>query len=276
MVKTRKTILPRFRIALPGLGVIGAVLVFLPAVVALTAPYLAPYDPQAPDVSMILMPPSHTHLLGTDELGRDLLSRMIFGSRISLSVGFVSVGIMLLIGVTFGSVAGYYGGWVDSLTMRFVDIMLCLPTFFLILAIIAFVSPSIWAIMAVIGATGWMDVARLVRAEFLSLKEREFTLAARAQGARDTTIILRHILPNALTPVFVAAVLGVAGAILTESALSFLGLGVQPPTPSWGNILTSGKDVVVTAWWVSLFPGLAILGTVLGFNLLGEALREGL
>ena len=266
---------PRARTNL-GFGILGGILVFLPAIVAVSAQFLAPYDPQTPDVTVILMPPSPSHLLGTDELGRDLFSRLLYGSRISLSVGFVSVGIMLIIGVTLGSVSGYYGGWVDSLIMRFVDIMLCLPTFFLILAIIAFVTPSILAIMAVIGATGWMDVARLVRAEFLTLKEREFTLAAKAQGAPDLTIILRHILPNALGPVFVAGVLGVAGAILTESALSFLGLGVQPPTPSWGNILTSGKDVMVTAWWVSLFPGLAILGTVLGFNLLGESLREGL
>lgn len=258
------------------LGIIGAILVVLPALVALAAPVLSPYDPQAPNVHSILMPPSSAHLLGTDELGRDLLSRMIWGSRISLSVGFVSVGIMLLIGVTVGSLAGYYGGWTDSLLMRTVDIMLCIPTFFLILTVIAFVSPSIWAIMAVIGATGWMDVSRLVRAEILSVKQRDFIAAARVQGIPDLPIILRHILPNAVSPVLVAAVLNVAGAILTESALSFLGLGVQPPTPSWGNILTAGRDVVVTAWWLSLFPGLAILATVMGFNLLGEALRESL
>jgi len=258
------------------LTIVGVIFVLLPAIAGLLAPLISPYDPQIPDVTRILMPPSQDHLLGTDELGRDLLSRMIWGSRISLSVGFIAVGIMLLIGTTVGSIAGYYGGWIDSLLMRFVDIMLCLPTFFLILTVIAFVTPSLWAVMAVIGATGWMDVARLVRAEILSLREREFILAVRAQGLRDPRIIFRHILPNALSPVMVAGILGVAGAILTESALSFLGLGVQPPTPSWGNILTAGKDVVVTAWWLSLFPGISILTTVLGFNLVGEAIKESL
>jgi peptide/nickel transport system permease protein len=160
--------------------------------------------------------------------------------------------------------------------MRFVDLMLCFPTFFLILAVIAFLEPSIWNIMVVIGATGWMGVARLVRAEFLSLKEREFVLSARALGASDLRIIFRHILPNSLAPVLVSATLGVAGAILTESALSFLGIGIQPPTPSWGNILTGGKDNLEIAWWLSLFPGLAILITVMGYNLLGEGIRDAL
>ncbi|HZK14343.1 MAG TPA: ABC transporter permease, partial [Desulfobaccales bacterium] len=175
-----------------------------------------------------------------------------------------------------GALAGYYGGWVDSALMRLVDLMLCFPTLFLILAVIALLGPSIWNIMAVIGFTGWMGVARLVRAEFLSLREREFVTAARALGAGDTRLILRHMLPNALAPVMVSATLGVAGAILTESALSFLGLGVMPPTPSWGNILTAGKDNIEIAWWLSVFPGLAILVTVMSYNLLGEGIREAI
>jgi peptide/nickel transport system permease protein len=172
--------------------------------------------------------------------------------------------------------AGYYGGWVESAVMRFVDMMLCFPTFFLILAVIALLEPSIINIMAVIGLTSWMGVARLVRAEFLTLKERDFVAAARSLGARDARIIFRHILPNAMAPVLVAATLGVAGAILTESGLSFLGLGVQPPDASWGNILNDGKAHIEIAWWLSVFPGLAILVTVLGYNLLGEGIRDAL
>jgi peptide/nickel transport system permease protein len=191
-------------------------------------------------------------------------------------VGFVAVGLATLIGVLVGATAGYYGGWVDLVLMRFVDLMLCFPSFFLILAVIALLEPSIWNIMVVIGVTGWMGVARLVRAEFLSLKEREFVVAARALGASDARLIFRHLLPNALAPVMVSATLGVAGAILTESALSFLGLGVQPPTPSWGNILTAGKDNIEIAWWLSVFPGLAILITVMSYNLLGEGIREAI
>jgi peptide/nickel transport system permease protein len=184
------------------------------------------------------------------------------------------VGIATALGLLVGLLSGFYGGWVDAVLMRFVDMMLCFPTFFLILSVIAFLEPSIWNIMAVIGLTGWMGVARLVRAETLSLKERDFVAAARAQGAGDARIIFRHVLPNTLAPILVAATLGVAGAILTESALSFLGIGVQPPTPSWGNILTAGKDNIEYAWWLSLFPGLAILVTVLGYNLLGEGIRD--
>jgi peptide/nickel transport system permease protein len=258
------------------LSVAGAVTVALLMSVALLAPLISPYDPTAIDVHDVLSPPSIRHPLGTDDLGRDVLSRIIWGSRISLSVGFVAVGISIAIGVIVGAMAGYYGGAVDSLLMRFVDIMLTIPTFFLILAVIAVVEPSIGTIMVVIGITSWMGVARLVRAEFLTLKERDFVLAARASGVNNRGIIFRHILPNALSPVFVAATLGVANAVLVEAALSFLGLGVQPPNPSWGNILTVGKDNIEVAWWLSLYPGLAILVTVLSYNLMGEGLRDSL
>lgn len=258
------------------LTLFGGVVVLLLFIVALAASILPIHDPYSIDADAVLQAPSLRHPFGTDELGRDVFSRAIYGARISLWVGFVSVGIAIVIGTSLGSVAGYYGGWVDALIMRFVDVMLCFPTFFLILAVIAFLEPNIGTIMAIIGLTGWMGVCRLVRAEFLSLKERDFVQSARALGVGNRRIIMRHILPNSLTPVMVAAILGIAGAILTESALSFLGIGVQPPTPSWGNILTSGKDNIQIAWWLSLFPGLAILITVLSYNLLGEGLRDAL
>lgn len=281
------------------LAAAGGVIVVLMFFVAVFAPFISPYNPDDIDRRHILESPSLKHPLGTDDLGRDVLSRMILGSRISLSVGFVAVGIATLIGIFLGAISGYYGGWVDRIIMRFIDIMLTIPTFFLILAVIAFIDPNIWSssaipgwirdslrvilidpnimnIMIVIGLTSWMGVARLVRAEVLSLKEREFVLAARALGTGDMNIIFRHIMINSMAPVFVSAVLGIAGAVLVESALSFLGIGVQPPVPSWGNILTLGKDNIEIAWWLSAFPGLAILITVLSYNLVGEGLRDAL
>ncbi|ABK99621.1 oligopeptide ABC transporter permease [Pelobacter propionicus] len=256
------------------LALAGGCVVLLLFVVSLLAPLIVPSDPNAIDAWHVLSPPSWQHWFGTDELGRDVLSRMIYGSRISLKVGFVAVGIAVSIGTLVGLVSGYYRGLVDSCLMRMVDIMLCFPAFFLILAVITFLEPSIWYIMMVIGLTGWMGVARMVRAETLSIREMDYITAARCIGCSDLRIIFRHILPNTLSPVLVSATLGVAGAILTESALSFLGIGVQPPTPSWGNILTSGKDYIEFAWWLSFFPGLAILVTVLAYNLLGEGIRD--
>jgi peptide/nickel transport system permease protein len=256
--------------------VAGLMVVVLLFCVALLANYLAPYPPDRIDTTAILEGPSYEHYLGTDVLGRDVLSRIIHGAGVSLSVGFVAVGISTLIGILLGSVAGYYGGAVDRIVMRFVDVMLCFPSFFLILAVIAFIGPSIWNIMIVIGVTSWMGVTRLVRAEFLSLRERDFVQAAISQGAGDLRIIFLHILPNALAPVLVSATLGVASAVLLESGLSFLGIGVQPPDPSWGNMLTEGKDNIEIAWWLSVYPGLAILITVMGYNLLGEGIRDTL
>ncbi|MBI4849493.1 MAG: ABC transporter permease [Nitrospirae bacterium] len=258
------------------LAITGGVVVFVLFFIASFANLVSPYDPNDIDRKHILEAPSVSHPLGTDDLGRDVLSRMIFGSRISLSVGFVAVGIATIIGMIVGAISGYYGGWTDRVIMRVIDIMLSIPTFFLILAVIAFIGPGIWNIMIVIGLTSWMGVARLVRAEFLSLKEREFVLAARALGASDMRIIFRHIMVNSMAPVFVSAVLGVASAILVESALSFLGIGIQPPVPSWGNILTLGKDNIEIAWWLSVFPGVAILITVLSYNLVGEGLQDAL
>lgn len=257
-------------------ALIGGMIVVAVLGVALFAPFLSPYDPNRIEIEKILQPPGASHLFGTDPLGRDVLSRVVWGARVSLLVGFVAVGIAIGVGIVIGAIAGFYGGRVDLFLMRLVDIMLSVPSFFLILAVIAILEPSIWNIMIVIGLTGWMGVARLVRGQFLALREMDYVAAARALGASDFRLIFRHILPNALSPVYVAAVLGVAGAILTESALSFLGLGVQPPRPSWGSILTAGKDNIEIAWWLSVFPGLAIFMTVLGYNLLGEGLRDAL
>jgi len=254
----------------------GASIVISLFVLSLLAPYLAPYALDELDAYHVLLPPSMAHWLGTDELGRDVLTRIIYGARISLLVGFVSAGIAIIIGAIAGLFAGYYGGWVDQVIMRFVDIMLCFPTFFLILAVIALLEPSILYIMIIIGLTGWMEVTRLVRAEVLSLRERDFILAARGLGASDIRIIFRHILPNSMSPILVSATLRVSGAILIESSLSFLGIGVQPPVPSWGNMLTAGKDYLEFAWWLSLFPGIAILVTVIAYNLVGEGLRDAL
>lgn len=256
------------------LTVAGGLVIVLFFLVAAFPALFTSQNPDRIDVATILQPPSAAHPLGTDDLGRDVLSRVVYGARVSMKVGFVAVGIATSVGLVIGLLSGFYGRRVDAVLMRFVDIMLCFPTFFLILSVIAFLSPSIVNIMVVIGLTGWMGVARLVRAETLSIKERDFVAAARAQGAGTLRIVFRHILPNALAPILVAATLGVAGAILTESALSFLGIGVQPPTPSWGNILTVGKNYIEFAWWLSLFPGLAILITVLGYNLLGEGIRD--
>lgn len=256
------------------LAVAGAVIVVLLFLIAVAAPWIAPWDPSDFDAKHVLEGPSAAHLLGTDGIGRDVLSRMLYGARVSLMVGFVAVGISTAVGVSLGAVSGFFGGFVDALIMRFVDVMLTFPTFFLILAVIAYLDASIWNIMMVIGLTSWMGVCRLVRAEVLSLRERDFMVAAEALGLPPSRIILRHALPNAMAPVFVSAILGVAGAILVESSLSFLGIGVQPPTASWGNILTEGKSTLGVAWWLSVCPGLAILITVLGYNLLGEGLRD--
>jgi peptide/nickel transport system permease protein len=258
------------------LALAGGVVVAFVAVLALLAPVIAPMDPNRPDVKKILDSPSSRHPLGTDQLGRDVLSRMLYGARVSLAVGFVSVGIATMIGIALGAAAGYHGGTIDAMVMRLVDLMLVFPRFFLLLAVLGFLRPSIWTIMTVIGLTGWMSVARLVRAEFLSLREREFVLWSQSIGASAFRIIWRHILPNAIAPVLVAITLGIPAAILAESGLSFLGLGVQPPHATWGNILSEGKDAIEIGWWLSVYPGLAILITVLSYNLLGEGIRDAL
>jgi peptide/nickel transport system permease protein len=253
----------------------GAAVILFMFTVAIFAPLLATHDPYQLNLSPNerLQSPSLEHWFGTDDLGRDLFTRMVYGARVSLSVGFIAVIIMLIIGVALGALAGYYGRWIDNLIMRLVEIMMCFPRFYLILMILAFLGPSIVYVMIVIGLTSWTGLTRLVRAEFLSLREREYVIAARALGASDLRIAFRHILPNALAPVFVSVTLSLGGAILLESGLSFLGLGVQIPIPSWGNIISTGRFYIDSAWWLTLFPGLAILITVLSFYLVGEGLR---
>ena len=235
-----------------------------------------PYSPTEINLLENLEPPSRRHWLGTDDNGRDVLARMIYGARISLSVGFVAVGIALIIGIVVGALAGYFGGWIDHLISRLIEIFLTIPTFFLIITIVAFLPPSIYNIMVVIGLTGWTGAARFVRAEFLKLKELDFILASRALGASHGRIIFLQMLPNAMAPVLVSAVFGIAGAILTESSLSFLGFGVPPPTPSWGDILSQSRDYIEFAWWLTTFPGLAIFLSITSYNLVGEGLRDAM
>ncbi len=236
-----------------------------------------PYGPQRTDVVHALAPPSAEHPFGTDELGRDVLARMVHGARASLSVGFVAVALYVLLGTLLGALAGYYGGKVDAVISRLTEVMMSFPTFFLVLAVLGLMRvTSLLPVMVVLGLTRWTDVSRLVRAEVLRLRELDFVEASRALGASPTRIVLRHLLPNAMGPVLVAATFGVAGAILLESALSFLGFGVPPPAASWGELLTQAHRYVTHpgAWWLTLFPGLALFVTVTAFNLLGEALRD--
>ncbi|MFC1501205.1 ABC transporter permease [Elusimicrobiota bacterium] len=257
------------KLACFGLGLISALILL-----AVIAPVISPYSPTDQNLMDRLQAPSLKYIFGTDDLGRDVLSRMIYGIRVSLSVGFIAALIAVVIGTSLGLLAGYFGGWVDTVIMRLVDIMLCFPAFFLILIVIAFLEPSIHNVMVVIGITSWPGLTRLVRAEILSLREREFIQASRLLGLSNFRIFFVHLLPNVVSPIVVSATLGVGSAILIESGLSFLGLGVQPPMPSWGQILTSGKEYIYVAWWLSAFPGIAILLTVLFFNLLGTGLRD--
>lgn len=254
-----------------------AVLAFF--LVALLTPLIAPFDPvvQGALVGGSNLPPSWEHPLGTDQYARDVLSRVLYGARISLSVGFVAVAISVTIGTLVGAVAGYVGGRTDALLMRFVDMVLSFPRLILLIAVIAVMeSPSIFVIVAILGLTLWPSSARIVRGEVLALREREFVEAARALGFSGPRILGRHILPNALAPIIVAATLGIGNTIVLEAGLSFLGIGVQPPTPSWGNMVADGRTRLLEAWWISTFPGFAIVLTVLAFNLVGDGLRDAL
>jgi peptide/nickel transport system permease protein len=243
-------------------------------IIAALAPLLAPYPPNAVNLQIRLQPPSDTHLFGTDEIGRDVLSRMIHGSRVSLAVGLSATVLALIVGSTLGAIAGYYGSIADWIVSRLIEIVLCFPFLFLVLGIVAFFKPSFYTIMIALALTSWTTEARFVRAEFLRIRELEYAQAARASGARDPRIIFRHLLPNAVGPVIVSASFGVAFAIFTESALSFLGFGVAPPTPSWGSILAVAQQYIDSAWWLAFYPGLAIFLTVAAFNLIGDRLRD--
>ncbi len=256
---------------------VGTVLVVLVVVAALLAPWLAPHDPLRGDLARdSLAPPGHRFLLGADEQGRDILSRILFGARISLLVGVVSQTVAVTLGLTLGLVAGYYRRWVDHLVMRLADITLAFPSLLLLIAVAAAIRPSLPVIFVVIGAVGWAGVARLVRAQVLVLEQSGYVLAARALGATDRRIMVRHLVPNVRAAVIITATLGMAGAIMAEAALSFVGLGAQPPTPSWGAMVAEGRDLLRVAPWVSVAPGVAVGVAVLGFNLVGDALREAL
>ena len=261
----------------------GALLyVALVALIALLAPVIAtdrssapvPYGPNNVDIASRLRPPDDQHHLGTDDLGRDVLARMIHGARVSLSVGLTATAIALIVGSLLGALAGYYGGAADWIVSRLIELVLCFPFLFLVLGIVALFGPSFLTIMIALGLTSWTTEARFVRGEFLRIRDMEFAVAARASGAGDWRIIVRHLLPNAFAPVLVSASFGVATAILIESALSFLGMGVPLPTPSWGNLLYSAEQHIDYAWWLALFPGIAIFLTVAAFNIIGDRVRD--
>lgn len=263
----------RNRLALIGLFVI--VVLYL---VALLAPLIAPYDPieQRDIVRLGFLPPSADYWLGTDRFGRDVLSRILYGARISLAIGFIAVALSITLGTLIGAVAGYLGGRTDAALMRFTDMVLAFPRLVLLIMIVALFSPTLGVIIAVLGLTQWPGTTRIVRGEVLSLRERDFIHAARALGMSRARVILRHLVPNVMAPVIVAATLGIGNTIVLEAGLSFLGLGVQPPTPSWGNMVADGRQNLIGAWWVATFPGLAIVITVLAFNLVGDGLRDAL
>ena len=268
----------RSRLALGALVYVSVV-----ALIALFAPLLASansaivsHSPDKVDVAHRLQPPSPDHRLGTDELGRDVLARLIHGARVSLTVGLLATVVSLFVGCVLGALAGYYGGVIDWIVSRAIEIVLCFPFLFLVLGIVALFKASLLTIMIALGVTSWTTEARFVRGEFLRIRELDFAQAARASGARDPRIIFRHLLPNALAPVLVSASFGVASAILTESALSFLGFGIQVPTSSWGGMLAEAEDYLEYAWWLILFPGLAIFSTVAAFNIVGDRFRDAI
>lgn len=263
--------LKRRRLAMTG-GAVIALLVLL----GIAGPWIAPYDPLDQDLSKSLQSPSWAHWFGTDSFGRDILSRVLYGARISLLVGIVSQGIAFSLGVAMGLVSGYYGGKVDALIMRLADVTLAFPTLLLLIAITAAFQPSLAVVFVAIGVVGWAGLARLVRSQTLVVRELDFVQAARALGMNDFRLLTRHVLPNTLAPAIIAVTLGMAGAILLEAALSFIGLGAQPPTPSWGSMISDGRDFLRTAPWISVFPGLAIGLVVLGFNLFGDGLRDAM
>lgn len=256
---------------------IGAALIAVVAIAAAGAPWLAPHDPFRGDLANdYLAAPGGRFLLGADAQGRDVLSRVLYGARISVMVGLISQAVAVSLGLTLGLVAGYYRRWVDLLVMRLADITLAFPSLLLLIAVAAAVKPSLPVIFVVIGVVGWAGMARLVRAQVLLLSRSEYVAASRALGATDRWIILKHLVPNVRAPVIITATLGIAGAIMAEAALSFVGLGAQPPTPSWGSMVAEGRDLLRVAPWVSVAPGLAVGVAVLGFNLVGDAIREAL
>lgn len=254
----------------------GAILTVALLIIAIAAPLIAPFDPNVQDTSRRLESPSRSHLLGLDDLGRDVLSRIVYGARVSLRVGFSVVLIASIIGIVAGAISGYYGGAVDAVIMRLTDILLAFPGILLAIALVAVLGPSLNNVILALATIGWVGYARLVRGQVLKVREMEFVTAAKALGARSGRVIALHVLPNVINPVIVMATLGLAGAILSEAALSFLGLGVQPPTPSWGAMLTSGRRYLGLANHLAIFPGAAIMLAVMGLNFLGDGLIDAL
>ncbi len=257
-------------------ALIGLAILALLALMALVARFVAPYEPNVMAPAQALQGPSSQHLFGTDQFGRDILSRIMYGARLSFQVGFIAVGIALVCGVVLGLLAGYYGRWVDATITMLIDIMLAFPGILLALAIVAVLGPSLLNLMVAVGIAAVPSYTRLVRGAVLATKEQAYVEAARAIGVSDRAIMFRHILPNVLAPVIVLATLGIGGAILVGAALSFLGLGAKPPTPEWGAMLSQGRNYLSIAWWITLFPGLAIMVTVLSINMLGDGLRDAL
>ena len=255
---------------------VGAAIVLLTVIGAIVAPWAVPYDPSGQELALRLERPSLAHPFGLDELGRDILSRVLAGARISLFVGVTVVGISSVLGVTLGSIAGYFGGWLDDVISRTIDVLMAFPGILLAIALVAVLGPSLTNVVMALSVIGWVGYARLVRGQVLKARELEFVQAARALGAGTTRILLRHVVPTTMPAVMVQATLGMAGAILAEASLSFLGLGVQPPTPSWGTMLNGGRLHLLDAPHLTIFPGAAIAALVLGFNFLGDGLRDAL
>ena len=258
------------------MALVGMVILLILASVSILATWISPYSPIKTSLVEMLDRPSTAHPMGTDELGRDLFTRILHGGRVSLAVGFLAVALAVSIGSTVGAVAGFYGGWVDNVLMRLVDFMIALPSIFVLILLATIYGTNPVTLVLVIGGLRWMGTARQVRGAFLSLREREFVEAARCLGASPSRIILRHLLPNAIGPIIVASTLGISGAILTESSLSYLGLGIQPPMASWGNMLRNAQDQMVRAPWTAVFPGLMIFLTVIAVNSIGDGLRDAL
>ncbi len=260
------------------LAMLGAVILGIFVILAVGAPFFARNDPDRTNISLYRKGPSPGHILGNDSSGRDVLSRLLYAGRVSLSVGLVAVSIYTAIGLALGALAGYYGGWVDSVIMRFADIVLAFPSLIIIITVVSILGPSVWNVMLVIGLLGWPPIARILRGQFLSLRERDFIVASRTVGAPNGRIIVRHLLPNALAPIIVAATFGMASAILLEAGLSFLGLGIKPPTPSWGNMLSDAQSLTVlqSAPWLWIPPGIMIALAVLSINFIGDGLRDAL
>ncbi|MFD2043553.1 nickel transporter permease [Ornithinibacillus salinisoli] len=257
-------------------SLIGLCIILILFITALLAPFIATHDPTTQLITNRYQPPSGEHLLGTDELGRDIFSRIVYGTRISIQIGVIAVGISMIIGVTLGAVAGYFGRWIDQIIMRIIDVMMAFPSILLAIALVAVLGPNLRNAMIAVGIVGIPQFARIVRSAVLSVKETEFVEAARSIGGKHGRILMSHVLPNSLAPIIVQTTLGIGTAILDAAGLSFLGLGAQPPTPEWGAMLSDGRNALQIAPWVITFPGLAIFFVVLGFNLFGDGLRDAL